>query len=53
MEKKLSPISQPVHELPVANLVQAQEYYRDTPSFEIDWLFPTRDTGRRPYDNRA
>jgi len=37
--------SQPIPELPVLDVVSAQEYYRDTFGFEINWLYPTNDVG--------
>lgn len=34
----LTPIGQPVPELPVADVVRAQQHYRDALGFEIGWL---------------
>jgi len=34
----LSSISQPVPELPVADVERAQQHYRDALGFEIGWL---------------
>ena len=41
----LSSISQPVPELPVANVERAQQHYRDVFGFEIGWLSPDREIG--------
>ncbi|HEX4999286.1 MAG TPA: glyoxalase superfamily protein [Terriglobia bacterium] len=43
-EQKLS-LGQPVPELPVADVVRAQTYYRDTLGFEIAWLYPGEEIG--------
>ena len=45
MTDELTTIGQPVPELPVADVEQAQEYYRDTLGFEIGWLYPGGDIG--------
>lgn len=37
--------SQPVPELPVADVVRAQEYYRDTFGFKVNWLYPDNQVG--------
>jgi uncharacterized glyoxalase superfamily protein PhnB len=36
---------QPVPELPVADVEQAQAYYRDVLGFEVNWLDPGKDIG--------
>ena len=40
-----SPISQPVPELPVADVERAQLHYRDVLGFEIGWLYPDKEIG--------
>ena len=37
--------SQPVPELPVADVERAQHYYRDVFNFEIAWLTPGKEIG--------
>src|SRR5439155_24119506 len=39
-KESLTTIGQPVPELPVADVEQAQQYYRDVLGFEIGWLYP-------------
>jgi uncharacterized glyoxalase superfamily protein PhnB len=41
----LSTISQPVPELPVADVERAQQHYRDALGFEIRWLYPDKQIG--------
>lgn len=41
----LSPISQPVPELPVADVERAQRHYRDVFGFAIGWLDPSKEIG--------
>ncbi len=41
----LSSISQPVPELPVADVERAQQHYRDALGFEIGWLYPDKQIG--------
>ena len=41
----LTTITQPVPELPVADVERAQQYYRDVLGFEIGWLEPTKEIG--------
>jgi len=41
----LSSISQPVPELPVADVERAQQHYRDALGFEIGWLYPDKEIG--------
>jgi len=41
----LSAIHWPVPELPVADVEKAQQYYHDTLSFEIGWLYPGKEIG--------
>jgi len=38
-------IGQPVPELPVADVENAQRYYRDVLGFEIGWLYPGKEIG--------
>ena len=45
MDRKLTSIAQPVPELPVVDVVKAQEHYRDAMGFEITWLYPGGDIG--------
>lgn len=44
-KKLLTTIAQPVPELPVADVEQAQQHYRDVFGFEIGWLDPGKDIG--------
>ena len=44
-EKSLTAIGHPVPELPVADVEQAQKYYRDVLGFEIGWLYPGKGIG--------
>lgn len=44
-EKTLTTIGQPVPELPVKDVEQAQVYYRDVLGFEIGWLDPGKGIG--------
>jgi len=44
-KEPLSPISQPVPELPVADVERAQLHYRDVLGFEIGWLYPGKEIG--------
>jgi hypothetical protein len=41
----LTSIGAPVGELPVVDVVRAQEYYRDALGFEIGWLEPDKGIG--------
>jgi uncharacterized glyoxalase superfamily protein PhnB len=41
----LSAMSQPVPELPVADVERAQRHYRDALGFEIGWLTPDKEMG--------
>lgn len=43
--EKMTVVGPPVPELPVADVVRAQEYYRDTLGFEIGWLDPGKGIG--------
>ncbi len=44
-KQSLTTIGQPVPELPVADVEQAQHYYRDVLGFEIGWLDPGKEIG--------
>jgi bleomycin resistance family protein len=44
-KEKMTSMSQPVPELPVADVERAQQYYRDTLGFEIGWLYPGNEIG--------
>ena len=44
-KEPLSSISQPVPELPVADVERAQQHYRDALGFEIGWLYPDKEIG--------
>lgn len=41
----LTTLGPPVPELPVADVEQAQRYYRDVLGFEIGWLDPSKEIG--------
>jgi predicted enzyme related to lactoylglutathione lyase len=43
--RRLTPMAQPVPELPVADVERAQKHYRDVLGFEIAWLDPGKDMG--------
>ena len=43
--RRLTPLAQPVPELPVADVERAQQHYRDVLGFEIGWLEPGKDMG--------
>jgi len=45
LKESLSSISQPVPELPVADVERAQQHYRDALGFEVGWLYPGKDIG--------
>lgn len=38
-------LSQPVPELPVADVEKAQKYYRDYLGCKIEWLYPSKEVG--------
>src|SRR2546428_13626451 len=38
-------MAKPVPELPVADVENAQRYYRDVLGFEIGWLYPGKEIG--------
>jgi uncharacterized glyoxalase superfamily protein PhnB len=42
---KMTSMSQPVPELPVADVERAQRHYRDALGFEIAWLYPDKSIG--------
>jgi uncharacterized glyoxalase superfamily protein PhnB len=44
-KEPLTTIAQPVPELPVKDVEQAQTYYRDVLGFEIGWLYPGKEIG--------
>src|SRR5438876_11124665 len=44
-KEPLSSMSQPVPELPVADVERAQQHYRDALGFEIGWLYPDKEIG--------
>ena len=44
-KEKMSPIGQPVPELPVADVERAQKHYRDALGFEIGWVYPGKEIG--------
>ncbi len=44
-KEPLSSMSQPVPELPVADVARAQQHYRDTLGFEVGWLYPDKEIG--------
>ena len=43
--KTMSPMAQPVPELPVADVERAQRHYRDALGFEIGWLDQSKEIG--------
>lgn len=51
VKEKLSSISPPVPELPVADVERAQQHYRDALGFEIGWLYPGKEIGAVSRDN--
>jgi predicted enzyme related to lactoylglutathione lyase len=44
-KESLTTIGRPVPELPVADVEQAQRYYRDVLGFDIGWLYPGNGIG--------
>ena len=44
-KEKMTLISKPVPELPVADVERAQQHYRDALGFEIGWLYPGKEIG--------
>ena len=44
-KEPLTTIARPVPELPVADVEEAQRYYRDILGFEIGWLDPGKEIG--------
>src|SRR6476469_11022702 len=44
-KQRLTSISQPVPELPVAEVERAQRHYRDVLGFEVGWLYPGKEIG--------
>ena len=51
--KQMSPIGQPVPELPVADVELAQQHYRDALGFEIGWIYPDKEIGAVSRENVA
>jgi uncharacterized glyoxalase superfamily protein PhnB len=49
----LTTLGPPVPELPVADVEQAQHYYRDVFGFEIGWLYPGKEIGSVSRGNAA
>lgn len=45
--------TQPVPELPVKNVLEAQEYYRDILGFKIEWTIPGKSMGAASNDEVA
>ncbi|MGH1487376.1 MAG: VOC family protein [Cellvibrionaceae bacterium] len=45
--------NQPVPELPVADVEQAQEYYRDHFACKIEWIDPSKEIGAVSNDSTA
>jgi uncharacterized glyoxalase superfamily protein PhnB len=43
--ENLTPMGQPVPELPVVDVESAQQHYRDALGFEIGWLYPGKEIG--------
>lgn len=52
-QEKRSSIGPPVAELPVADVIRAQEHYRDALGFEIGWLYPGDEIGAVSRGNTA
>ncbi len=46
-------INQPVPELPVADVKEAQKYYRDILGCKIEWLYPGNNIGAVSNDETA
>jgi predicted enzyme related to lactoylglutathione lyase len=44
-KEKMNSIGRPVPELPVVDVVRAQQHYRDALGFEIGWLDPDKGIG--------
>ena len=44
-KQSLTPIGQPVPELPVTDVERAQQHYRDALGFEIGWLYQGKEIG--------
>lgn len=53
LKRTLTTIAPPVAELPVADVEQAQRYYRDVLGFEIGWLDPSKEIGSVSRGNAA
>jgi uncharacterized glyoxalase superfamily protein PhnB len=49
--QKPNSMSQPVAELPVADVERAQQHYRDALGFTIGWLYPGKEIGAVSRDN--
>ncbi len=52
-KEPLTTIGSPVPELPVTDVVRAQNYYRDVLGFEIGWLYPGNEIGAVSRGNAA
>ena len=44
-KQRLTKIAPPVPELPVIDVERAQQHYRDTLGFAINWLYPDKTIG--------
>jgi predicted enzyme related to lactoylglutathione lyase len=44
-KEKMNSLGHPVPELPVVDVEQAQQHYRDALGFEIGWLYPDKEIG--------
>jgi uncharacterized glyoxalase superfamily protein PhnB len=44
-QRSLTSIDQPVPELPVTDVERAQQHYRDSLGFDIEWLYPGKEIG--------
>lgn len=44
-KRSLTPMAQPVPELPVSDVERAQQHYRDALGFDVGWLYPDKEIG--------
>lgn len=44
-KEKITSVGRPVPELPVADVERAQQHYKETLGFEIEWLYPGKEIG--------